>query len=70
VFGLRISLLQICGITTSVGAFFSYIHFKSKKNIQQSRRREMQKKWGSLILDGVKWTGKTSSSLPMGNVED
>lgn len=71
VFGLQISFLQIGGISISVGAFFSYIHFKSKKSMRQSRRREMKKKWGSLMLDARRgnW-GKTSSSLPMGSAED
>ena len=73
VFGLQITFLQIGGISVSVGAFFSYIHFKSKKSLQQSRRREMKKKWGSLMLDAKRgnWRGKTSlsSSLPMGSTD-
>lgn len=74
VFGLQITFLQIVGIICSVCAFFSYIHFKSKKSLRQSRRREMMKKWDSIMLDAKrsKWTasGKTSSSLPMGNVDE
>ncbi len=74
VFGLKITFLQIVGIICSVCAFFSYIHFKSKKSLQQSRRREMMKKWDSIMLDAKrsKWaaSGKTSSSLPMGNVDE
>lgn len=72
VFKLHITSLQIGGITVSVSAFFSYIHFKSKKSLRQSRRREMKEKWGSIMLDAKrgKWAGKTSSSLPMGSAED
>lgn len=68
-FGLQITFLQIVGIFISVAAFFSYIYFKSQKSLQQSRRREMKKKWGGLILDAKrsKYVGKTSSSLPMGS---
>ena len=72
VFGLQITFLQIGGITVSVCAFFSYIHFRTKKSLLQSRRRELKEKWGNLVLDAKrgKWTGKTSSSLPMGSPED
>lgn len=73
-FGLKMTFLQIGGILVSVGAFFSYIHFKTKKSLRQSRRREMKEKWGNLMLDAKsgRWTGKinTSSSLPMGSAED
>ena len=74
VFGLQMSFLQIGGILVSVGAFFSYVHFKAKKSLRQSRRREMKEKWGNIMLDAKsgRWTGKTysSSSLPMGSAED
>lgn len=74
VFGLKMTTLQIGGILVSVGAFFFYTHFKTKKSLRQSRRKEMKEKWGNIMLDAKsgRWAGKiyTSSSLPMGSAED
>lgn len=66
IFGLNVTFLQMFGIVTAVGGFFSYIHFKMKKETKDKRRKELRKKWG---VSG-KWTGKSSSLLPASNVMD
>jgi len=66
-FGLKITLLQVAGIGIAVSGFFSYIHFKMKKEVKDRRRKEMWKKWGGFIRDAKsgKWIGKSSSLLPV-----
>eukprot|EP00956_Cyclotella_meneghiniana_P024729 scaffold50084_cov67-Cyclotella_meneghiniana.AAC.5 len=46
VFGLSITALQVAGIATSVGGFFSFSHYKLKKGTKEKRRRELRKKYG------------------------
>ena len=48
VFGLSTTTLQIAGITTSVGGFFSFSHFKMKKSIKENRRRALRRKYGAV----------------------
>jgi len=67
IFGLKITGLQIFGIALAVAGFFSYIHFKMKKETKEKRRNELRKKWGGIMIDAKsgKWTGKSSSILPV-----
>ncbi|KAL3775123.1 hypothetical protein ACHAWO_001946 [Cyclotella atomus] len=46
VFGLSINALQLLGIATSVGGFFSFSHYKFKKGRKEKRRRDLRKKYG------------------------
>ena len=46
VFGLSITMLQIFGISTSMGGFFLFSHFKMKKGVKEKRRRDLRKKYG------------------------
>ena len=59
IFGLSITILQLGGIGLAVAAFFSYIHFKMKKETKDKRRKELRKKWGGIMMNG-----KKGSSLP------
>jgi drug/metabolite transporter (DMT)-like permease len=46
VFGLSITALQVVGIATSVGGFFSFSYYKLKKGLKEKRRRNLRKKYG------------------------
>ena len=65
IFGLTITSLQVTGIGMAVAGFFSYIHFKMVKERKDTKRKELRRKWGGILVDGKdgKRNGKKSSSL-------
>ena len=70
IFGLTITVLQLVGIGLAVAGFFSYIHFKMMKEMKNSRRKELRRKWVGFLNDEKrgKWNGKKSLSLlPLNN---
>lgn len=60
VFGLTITALQVAGIVTSVGGFFSFSHYKLKKGTKERRRRELRKKYG-VVASKKATSNKTES---------
>ena len=62
IFGLKIKVMSLIGISLSVFSFFSYMHFKMKKEVKDKRGRELRKRWGGLMLTKG---GKSSSILPI-----
>ncbi|KAL7543909.1 hypothetical protein ACHAXR_013312 [Thalassiosira sp. AJA248-18] len=70
IFGLKITLLQVVGIAMAVTSFFSFMHFKMKKETKDKRRKELRQKWGGIITDSRngRWIGKSSSLLPVNSI--
>ena len=60
IFGLKMTMLQAVGIALAIGGFFSYIHFKMKKETKEKRRKELRSKWGGIMMDAKsgRWIGK------------
>jgi hypothetical protein len=64
VFGLSISALQILGIATSVGGFFSFSRHKLKRGEKEQRRRYLRKKYGVVASkkEGKEWADEKKES--------
>jgi drug/metabolite transporter (DMT)-like permease len=80
IFGSTITPLQITGMTIAVLGFFSYVHFKSRKETKDWKRMELRRKYGGILTtklttaglngmrnNGARWRtghGRSSSFLP------
>ncbi|KAL3794135.1 hypothetical protein HJC23_012842 [Cyclotella cryptica] len=66
VFGLSITALQVAGIATSVGGFFTFSHYKLKRGIKEKKRKDLRKKYGlaSSTKSGPKWQNGLHKSIP------
>jgi drug/metabolite transporter (DMT)-like permease len=80
IFGSTIAPLQIAGMTIAVLGFFSYVHFKSRKETRDCKRMELRRQYGGILttklmtagLNGMsnnsaRWrtgNGRSSSFLP------
>ncbi|KAL7478830.1 hypothetical protein ACHAW6_004582 [Cyclotella cf. meneghiniana] len=49
VFGLSITAMQVVGIATSVGGFFTFSHYKLRRGMKEKKRKVLRKKYGLVI---------------------
>jgi len=59
IFGSTITSLQVAGMTIAVFGFFSYVHFKLRKETRDGRRMELRRKYGGVIMTKATTTDGT-----------